>query len=48
MELFVNEQIYLVSRIYPTRSDSLGVGVFAEGQVKVPSLDMWEMKSIWE
>jgi len=48
VEVFVNDQSYLVSRIYPSRSDSLGVGIFAEGHVKIPSLDIWEMKSIWE
>lgn len=45
IEVFVNGQ-YLVSRIYPSRKDSLGIDVFAEGEVKIPSVDIWEMKSI--
>jgi beta-fructofuranosidase len=48
IEVFINDQSYLVSRIYPTRSDSLGVGVFANGDVTVSSLDIWEMISIWK
>jgi hypothetical protein len=47
-EVFVIDQYYLVTRIYPSRIDSLGVGVFTDGDASVPSLDVWEMISIWE
>jgi hypothetical protein len=41
--------MYLASRIYPTRDDSLGVGLFAEGGVAGrASLEVWEMRSIWQ
>jgi beta-fructofuranosidase len=38
----------LVSRVYPLRPDSLGVGLFArEGPVTLKSLDVWALDSIW-
>ena len=49
LEVFANEHTCLVSRIYPTRPDSLGLDLFARsGSTKLKSLDIWEMKSIWE
>jgi sucrose-6-phosphate hydrolase SacC (GH32 family) len=47
LELFVNDESYLVSRIYPSRSDSLGIVPFGSGQVRLRSLDIWEMEDIW-
>lgn len=48
VEVFANDRIVITSRIYPTRADSTGIEVFAEGgDVTVESLDVWEMKSIW-
>ena len=48
IEVFVNEEITLSSRIYPTRPDSLGVRVFAhKARVDVLALDVWQMASIW-
>jgi beta-fructofuranosidase len=49
IEVFANERACLTSRIYPSRSDSLGVDVFAQGrEAKLRSLDVWELKSIWD
>ena len=48
VEVFVNGRATFTSRIYPTRPDSRGVDVFAEGGVvRLKSLDVWSMKSIW-
>ena len=48
VEVFVNGRTTLSSRIYPTRSDSLGLHLFSQqGRVHVSSLDIWQMKSIW-
>jgi len=48
LEVFANEHTCLASRIYPTRPDSLGVDLFARrGQVRLKSLEVWEMRSIW-
>ena len=47
VEVFAHGRTCLTGRIYPTRSDSLGVGIFAkEGQARVKSLVAYEMKAI--
>lgn len=47
IELFANERQALTERIYPTRDDSLGIGVFAEGGTgRVRSLDCWQLGTI--
>jgi beta-fructofuranosidase len=49
IEVFANERASLTSRIYPSRSDSLGVGVFTQGgAAQIHSLDIWEMSSVWQ
>ena len=49
IEVFVNDEITLSSRIYPTRLDSQDVRLFAyEASVDVPSLVVWQMASIWD
>jgi beta-fructofuranosidase len=47
IEIFVNDESYLVSRIYPSGCDSLGIAASGEGQVSLVSLDIWEIESIW-
>jgi beta-fructofuranosidase len=48
LEVFVNGRYYLASRVYPERHDSLGLELFASrGRVKVRSLDIWHLASIW-
>jgi beta-fructofuranosidase len=47
IEIFANDRACLTSRIYPTRSDSLGIGVFARGgNANLKTLDVWEMQPI--
>jgi len=47
VEVFANSRTCLTGRIYPTRSDSLGVALFArEGRARLKSLDAYEMKTI--
>jgi beta-fructofuranosidase len=49
LEVFVNGRCYLASRIYPERRDSLGLELFArKGRVRIRSLDIWRMASIWK
>jgi len=49
VEIFANSQACLTSRIYPSRTNSLGIGLFARGgSVELKSIDIWEMRSIWE
>lgn len=49
VEVLINDGLSsVVSRIYPSRTDSLGVGVFScGGDVKLWSLDVWTMAGIW-
>jgi len=49
VEVFANGQVCLTSRIYPSRTNSLGIGLFARGgSVELKSMDIWEMRSNWE
>jgi len=48
-EVFANGRLCLTRRMYPTRQDSLGVAVFAEGgAARLVSLQAWQMAGIWE
>jgi beta-fructofuranosidase len=48
LEVYANGRACITSRIYPSRPDSLGVGLFARGgNTMLQSLDVWEMGSIW-
>jgi len=49
VEVFANGRLCLTRRIYPTRPDSLGVALFAEGgPARLRALQAWEMAGIWE
>jgi beta-fructofuranosidase len=48
VEIFANERRVLTSRIYPTRPDSDGVSLYADGgEVAVERLDAWELGDAW-
>jgi beta-fructofuranosidase len=48
LEVYANTRACLTSRIYPSRADSLNVGLLSkEGSARLRSLDAWEMNSIW-
>ncbi len=48
VEVFANDSACVTSRIYPSKADSLGFDLFARGGgVRVKSLSVWEMRSIW-
>ncbi len=47
IEVFANYRLCMSSRVYPSRADSIGVGVFAHGgSARIKVLDVWEMRSI--
>jgi hypothetical protein len=47
VEVFANYRLCMSSRVYPSRSDSMGVGVFGRGgSARVKVLNVWEMESI--
>ena len=44
LEVFVNKRLCLTQRIYPTRDDSHGIVLFAEGgSIDVPLIEAWRM-----
>lgn len=44
LEVFANDRQCMTQRIYPTRSDSLGVALFSRaGATKVKTFDAWDM-----
>lgn len=48
IEVFANDRACLSERVYPTRSDSLGIDLFTQGgAATVTHLNTWEMASIW-
>jgi len=48
LEVFANDHTCLAGRIYPTRTDSLGVDLFARsGSVRLKSMSIWSLGSIW-
>lgn len=48
IEMFVNRQCCLTSRVYPSRSDSEQVHLFTiEGDVTLKAIDIWELSSVW-
>jgi beta-fructofuranosidase len=49
IEIFADNETCITSRLYPTRPDSLGLGVLArKGEVSLKQLCLWKMASIWE
>ena len=48
VEVFVNGRQCVAARVYPGRSDSLGVSLRAQGAgAELRALDVWQMKSIY-
>ncbi len=49
VEVFASGRLCLTRRIYPTRPDSLGIAVYAEGgPARLKLLEAWEMAGIRE
>jgi beta-fructofuranosidase len=47
IEIFANDRACLTSRVYPSRPDSPGLGMFARGnKARLKALDVWEMRPI--
>jgi beta-fructofuranosidase len=47
LEVFANGRVCLAARLYPTRADSLGLQLFSRGGLRLESLDVWKMGTIW-
>ena len=49
VEVYVNGRQCVAVRVYPSREDSLGVSLRAQGRAaRLNSLDAWQMRSVWE
>ena len=48
LEIYVNDRETLTTRVYPTREDSDGMRLYAQGGVRVNRLQVFEMKSAYE
>lgn len=45
IEIFANDRAVITARVYPSRSDSIGIALFAHhNPVAIASLRMWEMR----
>jgi beta-fructofuranosidase len=45
LEVFANERVSITSRIYPTRTDSVGVALLAgRGEDQLLGLDAWQIR----
>jgi beta-fructofuranosidase len=48
IEVFANQRACVTSRIYPSRPDSQGVGLFAHGDAHLRTARIWHLRSIWQ
>jgi beta-fructofuranosidase len=49
IEVWFNDHVRISGRVYPTREDANGVKLFAHGEpAHVKSMNIWEMKEIWD
>ncbi len=49
VEVYANGRQCVALRVYPTREDSVGVSLRAQGRAaRLNRLDAWQMKSVWE
>ena len=49
LEVFINDKKCISMRVYPTRQDSQGISLRAQGQNgTLLYLDAWQMKDVWE
>jgi beta-fructofuranosidase len=49
VEVFINGKQCIAARVYPGRSDSVGVSLRSQGRNStLKSFDAWQMKSIYE
>lgn len=46
--VYANDCACITSRVYPNRSDSTGVCVYARGEALAKSSDIWRLSAIWE
>ncbi|WP_036644676.1 GH32 C-terminal domain-containing protein [Paenibacillus sp. oral taxon 786] len=48
VEAYANGLKSLTTRVYPSRRDALGLEIWGDGELVVRSMEVWDMKSIWQ
>lgn len=48
VEAYANERKSLTTRVYPSRTDALGMQIWGDGTLTVKSMEVWEMKPAFE
>lgn len=48
VEAYANELKSLTTRVYPSRTDALGMQIWGDGTLTVKSMEVWEMKPAFE
>ncbi|WNS43614.1 GH32 C-terminal domain-containing protein [Paenibacillus sp. MMS20-IR301] len=47
VEVYANGLKSLTTRVYPSRTDALGLEIWGDGAALVKSMEIWDMQSIW-
>jgi len=47
VEAYANGLKSLTTRVYPSRKDALGLEMWGDGELRIKSIEIWDMKSIW-
>lgn len=48
VEAYANGLKSLTTRVYPSRKDAMGLEVWGDDKLTVTSLEVWDMKPIWQ
>ncbi|WP_085979056.1 GH32 C-terminal domain-containing protein [Paenibacillus sanguinis] len=48
VEAYANGLKSLTTRVYPSRKDAMGLEICGDGKLTVTSLEIWDMKPIWQ
>jgi len=47
LEVYINNRKSLTTRVFPSRGDSMGLQIWADGNITVKSMKVWRMKSAY-
>ncbi|MNY67894.1 hypothetical protein D3C86_2055650 [compost metagenome] len=48
VEAYANDLKSLTTRVYPSRTDALGMQIWGDGTLTVKSMEVWKMKPAFE
>ncbi len=47
VEAYINSRKSLTTRVFPSKSDAMGLQLWADGNIKIQSMKVWEVKSAY-